>query len=137
MVGLGVKRAMVVCSQDGMDEISAAVPTQVTEVRDGEVKTYEINPADYGFHKAAPSDYIGGTPAENAEITLALLKGAKGAKRDIVVLNAAAGLVVGGMAKDISEGIKLAEKSIDSGAALAKLEELMAVTKRCGEELLS
>lgn len=134
---LGTKRAMVVHSQDGMDEISTAAPTRISEVRDGKVSTYILNPADYGF-AAAPADaYIGGSIADNALITTAILSGEAGYKRDIVVMNAAAGLVVGGLADDLADGIKQAAAVIDSGAALAKLNELRAYSHSCKEGLLS
>ncbi len=138
MLALGVRRAMVVHSLDGLDEISTAAPTLVSEVRDGEVKSYQLDPADFGFKKAPADAYLGGTPAENAIITREILQGASGAKRDIVLVNAAAALVVGGMAGDFNEGIQLAITSIDSGVALNKLEELKRFSNSFeGESLLS
>ncbi|MDD4601815.1 Anthranilate phosphoribosyltransferase [bioreactor metagenome] len=136
LIGLGVERAMVVHSLDGMDEISTAAPTKVAEVNNGELKYYTINSADYGFAASSLDDYQGGSPAENAVILLKILTGATGAKRDIVLINAAAALVVGGLAEDMKEGILLAAKSIDSGAALAKLQALKQISSKYKEESL-
>ena len=133
--GLGVRRAMVVHSLDGMDEISTLAPTQVTEVRDGEIKSYVIDPAHYGFTGGTPADYVGGTPADNAQIIIDILKGQTGAKRDIVLINAAAALLVADKVATLEEGIEVARASIDSGAALAKLEELRSASQRYKEEL--
>lgn len=133
--GLGVRRAMVVHSLDGMDEISTLAPTQVTEVRDGEIRSYVIDPADYGFTGGAAEDYIGGTPDDNAQIIISILKGQTGPKRDIVLINAAAALVVADKVATLEEGIAVAKQSIDSGAALAKLEELRSASQRYKEEL--
>lgn len=133
LIGLGVRRAMVVNSLDGMDEISTAAPTRVTEVDNGSIKSYTINPQDYGFKAGGIEDYQGGSPADNAAIIISLLKGASGAKRDVVLINAAAALVVGGLADDIRDGINLAAHSIDSGAALGKLEALKDFSRQYGE----
>ncbi|WP_378954869.1 anthranilate phosphoribosyltransferase [Pelosinus sp. sgz500959] len=131
---LGVRRAMVVHSFDGMDEISTLAPTQVTEVRDAEIRSYIIEPADYGFNSGVPEDYLGGTPEDNAEIIIEILKGQKGAKRDIVLMNAAAALLVADKAATLEEGLTIAAASIDSGAALAKLEGLRSASQRYKEE---
>lgn len=133
--GLGVRRAMVVHSFDGMDEISTLAPTQVTEVRDGEIKSYIIDPLQYGFTSGVPEDYLGGTPEDNAQIIIELLKGKMGAKRDIVLMNAAAALLVADKVESIEEGLEAARLSIDSGAALAKLESLRSASQRYKEEL--
>lgn len=133
LMGLGVERAMVVHSLDGMDEISTAAPTKVAELIDGAIKSYTINPEDYGFQAASLADYQGGTPADNAAIVLGILQGEQGAKRDIVVINAAAALVIGGLAENLSDGIRLAVDSIDSGAALSKLQELKKFSDTCRE----
>jgi anthranilate phosphoribosyltransferase len=122
--GLGVQRAMVVHSFDGMDEISSRVPTQVTEVRNQELRSYVINPVDYGFSANTVEEYRGGTPQENAITIMGILKGQLGAKRDIVLINAAAALLVADKVTTLSEGVALAVRSIDSGAALGKLEAL-------------
>ncbi|CUH96980.1 Anthranilate phosphoribosyltransferase [Propionispora sp. 2/2-37] len=124
LAALGSKRAMVVHSHDGMDEISTAVPTTISEVKGGDVHTYQIDPEKLGFVKPPREAYLGGSALENAKITLDILQGQKGFKRDIVLLNAAAGLIVSGKAESFPEGLELAASSIDCGAALAKLEEL-------------
>jgi len=134
--GLGVRRAMVVHSFDGMDEISTMAPTQVTEVKNDTITSYVIEPADYGFANGNPADYIGGTPEENANIIVEILKGQTGAKRDIVLMNAAAALLVADKVETLAEGIVLAAQSIDSGAALAKLEALRSASNAYKEELL-
>jgi len=121
---------MVVSSLDGMDEISTVVPTSVAEVRGNTIKSYEINPADYGFSGHRPEDYLGGTPADNARVLRGILQGDQGPKRDIVLINAAAGLVVADKAGSLQEGLILAAESIDSGAALAKLEALVDFSRR-------
>lgn len=130
---VGVKHAMVIASDDGMDEISTNAPTKVSELQAGQIRTYEINPADYGFKPGSISDYAGGTPQENAAITLKILRGEEqGAKRDIVVLNAGAALYVGDKAESIEAGIRLANQMIDSGRALKKLQQLIDETQELG-----
>jgi anthranilate phosphoribosyltransferase len=130
LVGLGVENAMVVHSADGLDEISTAAPTQVAEVCGGTVSSYVLDPAEYGFAPCSLHDYQGGTPEQNAETVAAVLRGARGPKRDIVMLNAAAALKVAGAAKDITEGLAVAADSLDSGAALNKLEALREFSRR-------
>lgn len=136
LVGLGTQRAMVVHSDDGLDEISTAVPTHVSEVQNGMVRDYVIDPAEYGFGSCSVQDYHGGTPQDNAAITLAILQGQAGPKRDVVLLNAAAALMVADKADSIREGLELAANSIDSGAAMEKLEALRNFKYQAGEELL-
>ncbi|TWH49418.1 anthranilate phosphoribosyltransferase [Sporomusa sp. KB1] len=126
---LGVTSAMVVHSFDGLDEISTASPTQVAEVRGEEIRSYVIEPEAYGFTRCTLADYQGGTIEENAQIIIRLLKGEQGFKRDIVLLNAAAALVIADAAGDLEEGIQLAAKSIDSGTAYTKLEALQQFTQ--------
>lgn len=130
LVNLGVKRAMVVHSYDGMDEISTAAPTHVSEVNGENIRHYVINPADYGFAVPEENAYRGGQPEQNAAIVLGVLRGQPGPQRDIVLLNAAAALVVGDKAADIREGLTLAAASLDSGAALGKLEALRQFSRR-------
>ena len=120
----GAHRAFVVHGEDGLDEITTTTTTQVSELADGEVNTYTLNPTELGIPTAQPSDLKGGTPVENAEMTLSVLSGEKGPKRDIVLLNAAAAIVAGGQAEDLTAGLAAAAESIDSGQALAKLEGL-------------
>ncbi|WP_371361465.1 Anthranilate phosphoribosyltransferase [Sporomusa rhizae] len=126
---LGIARAMVVHSQDGLDEISTAMPTYITEVREGEIHSYVLEPENYGFSRCTLADYQGGTIGENAQIILRLLNGEHGPKRDIVILNAAAAMVAADAAANIKEGIELAAQSIDSRAALKKLEALQNFTQ--------
>ena len=118
-----LKRALVVYGTDKMDEISASSPTFVCELNSGEYKNYTIKPEDFGLTSCKKEELVGGTPEENAQITLAILKGEKGPKRNAVLLNAGAALYIGGKADSIADGIKLAAELIDSGKALAKLEE--------------
>ena len=124
LLQLQTRRAMVVHGLDGLDEISTSAPTQVSEVVDGQIRSYMIDPADYGLPTASLDAISGGTPEENADIIKNILQGAQGARRDLVLLNAAAALVVAGKAEDIKEGLKIAAESIDSGAALAKLDRM-------------
>ncbi|MDK2826589.1 anthranilate phosphoribosyltransferase [Methanolobus vulcani] len=122
MKKLGVDRAMVVYG-DGMDEISNFSETYVAELKDGNITTYTITPEELGINKATPEDIAGGTPKENAIDIIRILKGEKGPKRDIIVMNSAAALYVAGKAASIKEAIPLAEEVIDSGKALEKLIE--------------
>lgn len=129
MSRLGVERAFVVGGKDHMDEITTTAETVVSEIKDNEVKTFTITPEQFGFKRAALEDLRGGDGAENAKITRAILAGKeKGAKRDIVLLNAGATLYVGGVAASIDEGIKLAEEVIDEGKAVAVLEKLVRLS---------
>ena len=131
MANLGVDRGMVVYGQDSLDEISMCAPTSVCEIRDGKFTFYEITPEQFGYERCEKGALTGGTPAENAEITKAILKGEeKGPKRQAVCLNAGAALYIAGKATSIEEGVKLAESLIDSGAALKKLEEFVEETNK-------
>ena len=131
MANLGVNRGMVVYGQDSLDEISMCAPTSVCEIRDGKFTSYEITPEQFGYERCEKGALTGGTPAENAEITKAILKGEeKGSKRQAVCLNAGAALYIAGKAASIEEGVKLAESLIDSGAALKKLEEFIEETNK-------
>ena len=114
---LGVKRGMVVYGQDKLDEISMCAPTTVCEFDNGEYKTYVIRPEDFGMKTAQKDALKGGTPEENAAITRAILAGEKGVRRDAVLLNAGAGLYVGGKADSLADGVKLAATLIDEGMA--------------------
>jgi anthranilate phosphoribosyltransferase len=136
LVGLGVQRAMVVHSFDGLDEISTSAPTQVVEVQNGELKTYVIHPQELGFSLCDQRAYRGGTPNDNALLLRGVLQGEPGPKRDVVLLNAAAALVVGGKAENLAEGLSVAAASLDSGAAYAKLTELCKLTQTFAEEEL-
>lgn len=131
MANLGVNRGMVVYGQDSLDEISMCAPTSVCGIRDGKFTSYEITPEQFGYERCEKGALTGGTPAENAEITKAILKGEeKGPKRQAVCLNAGAALYIAGKATSIEEGVKLAESLIDSGAALKKLEEFVEETNK-------
>ena len=125
---LGVKSAFVVHGLVGLDELSTVGKTKVSQLQDGKVETYYLNPKELGLSEAKIEDIGGGGPKENAEITRDILAGDFGPKRDIVVLNAAAALVAANQAEDLKSGIKLAEEVIDSGAALEKLEQLITVS---------
>ena len=131
MANLGVNRGMAVYGQDSLDEISMCAPTSVCEIRDGKFTSYEITPEQFGYERCEKGALTGGTPAENAEITKAILKGEeKGPKRQAVCLNAGAALYIAGKAASIEEGVKLAESLIDNGAALKKLEEFVEETNK-------
>lgn len=119
---LGVKRGLVVYGLDKMDEISASSPTAICEINNGEYKSYTITPEEFHLSSCKKEDLVGGTPEENAAITLAILNGEKGPKRNAVLLNAGAALYIGGKAESIAEGVALAAELIDSGKALATLE---------------
>ncbi|MDR0643308.1 MAG: anthranilate phosphoribosyltransferase [Treponema sp.] len=127
---LGVKDALVVFGQDGLDEISMSSPTSVCEARNGTFKTFLITPEEFGFTRCKKEDLLGGSPVENAEITRAILAGAKGPKRDAVLLNSAAALYTARRASSIAEGVSIAQETIDSGKALAQLERFAALSQR-------
>ncbi len=123
---LGLKQAMVVYGEPGLDEISNLGETKISELREGKIKTYFIKPEDFGLKRAKAKDLAGGDKKENAKILLNILTGReKGPKRDIVLLNSAAGIVVGNKAKDLKEGIKIARDVLDKGLAHKKLEEFI------------
>ncbi|AOZ94562.1 anthranilate phosphoribosyltransferase [Paenibacillus crassostreae] len=128
---LGLKRALVVSSHDGLDEISISAPTQISELRRGIVTTYDINPHDLGLEMHPLEDVLGGDAARNAEITRAVLLGEISPYRDVVLANAGACIYISGIADSIAAGVKLAAEAIDSGAAYAKLNQLIQMT---GEE---
>lgn len=128
LISLGVRRGMVVYGNEKLDEISVCAPTTVCEFKDGWYKSYKITPEDFGFETCERSQLLGGTPKENAQITLSILKGEKGAKRNAVLLNAGASLYIGEKAKTMKEGVKLASQLIDSGKALKTLEKFIEVS---------
>jgi anthranilate phosphoribosyltransferase len=127
---LGLHRALVVHGLDGLDEITITGPTRVAEARDGIVRTYEVDPEEFGMQRATLEDISGGDVAENATVVREVLSGMKSPRRDVVLLNAAAALVAGGRADHLADALPLAVKSIDSGAAAAKLEALVGFTTR-------
>ncbi len=127
LANLGVKRALVVYGTDGLDEISLSAPTKVCEVKDGTFTSYEITPEQFGLTRCKKEDLVGGTPAENAQITRDILAGKTGPKRDAVLMNAGAAIYMAGKADSIQVGIDMAKEIIDSGKAaeqLAKFVEL-------------
>jgi anthranilate phosphoribosyltransferase len=125
---VGTKRAFVVHGSDGLDEVTISGETRVAELKDGIIKTYNINPVDY-FGKTYPLEAIrGGDPTVNAQIVKDVLSGKPGACRDVVLINAALAIVAGEKAQDIKEGIKIAEDCIDSGAAIKKLQALIQMS---------
>lgn len=128
LTSLGVKRGMVVYGEDKLDEISLSSPTFICEFNQGEYKSYTITPEDFGFTTCQKEEFVGGTPEENAAITLGILKGEKSPKRDAVLLNAGAALYIGEKAGSFAEGIKLAAELIDSGKALKTLEAFKQIS---------
>ena len=131
---LGTLRAFVVHGADGLDEISNTGPSHISEVREGVVRSSTVRPEDFGLSPSSIQDLRGGDRAENALIIRQVLAGEPGARRDIVLMNAAAALVVGGKAHDFKEGVALAAQSMDSGAAAAKLAGLVALSQRLASE---
>ena len=130
LISLGVRRGMVVYGQDKLDEISLSAPTTVCEIKDGWFKSRVITPEEFGFARCTREDLKGGTPAENAAITRAILSGEQGHKRNAVLLNAGASLYIAGKADTMKDGVALAGELIDSGAATRTLEKLIAVSNR-------
>ena len=130
LVDLGVKRGMVVYGQDKLDEISLSAPTRICEIRDGWFKSSVITPEEFGFTRCNKDELRGGTPQENAGITLDILNGMKGPKRDAVLMNAGAALYICGKAGSMKDGIALASELIDSGKALETLRKLIEVSNR-------
>ena len=130
LLNLGVKRGIVAYGQDGLDEISLSAPTTCCEIRDGKLRSFVLDPTDYGFQLCKKEDLSGGEPKENATITRAILNGEKGPRRDAVVLNAAACIY---MAKDhvtLKEAVKIAEDVIDSGKAKEQLEKFIEISNQ-------
>lgn len=128
LAALGAEHALVVHSRDGLDEISVSAPTRVCEVRDGEVRAYEVTPEELGLKRHDLNELAGGDAKQNALIARDILGGANGARHDVVVANAGAALYVAGLAPSIRDGVQLARESLAGGAALRKLEELIAIT---------
>ena len=127
---LGSRRVMVVNSQDGLDEISLSGITRVAELKEGEIRNYELSPEDFGLPRFELAKIQTRSPQDNARIILGVLSGEKGPHRDVVLVNAAAALSVGGKAGSFREGVELAKNSIDSGAAGEKLRKLAEVTNQ-------
>lgn len=127
LVNLGVKSAMVVFGEDNIDEISLSAPTYVCEAVNGEFKTYEIKPEDFGFTRCKKEDLTGGTPEENAAIARRILEGEKGPKTDAVILNAGAAIHIA-KGCSIMEGIEMAKEAIESGKALEQLNAFVELS---------
>lgn len=129
---LGTKRAFVVHGHDGLDEISICAPTRISELKDGQISTYDIMPEQFFDQAADPENLVGGSPKENAEITKQILNGKKGPKRDVILINTSAALVAAGKAENFKDGIELAANTIDTGEALSKLNALITFTRENG-----
>ncbi len=129
---LGTHRALVVHGADGLDELSTTGINKVTQLYEGEVSTYYLDPRQLGLPLAELSELRGGSSKENAQIMRALLQGERGAKREVVLLNAAAGLLAAEEVADFEEGLNLAAEAIDSGRALNKLEQLVELSQSLG-----
>ncbi len=128
---LGTTEAIVVHGMDGLDEISLSAETRISHLKNGKIESYTLSPEDLGLKRAGREELLGGSPQENAEIAIRILKKEdKGAKRQIVLLNAAAAIAVSGQVRDMKEGLKKAADSIDSGAAARKLEELIQFSSK-------
>lgn len=132
LVNLGSRHCFIVHGSDGLDEISVTGPSRVCEGRDGRVSCYHVEPGQFGMRKASLKAIAGGGPDENADILTAILKGEKGPRRDIALLNAAPAIVACGKAQSLQEGVEAAAASIDSGAAINKLEALKKFTRHAG-----
>lgn len=130
LVELGIKRGMVVYGMDKLDEISMSCPTRICEIKDGWFRTTTITPEDFGFTTCSKDELVGGTPEENAQITKDILSGAKGPKREAVLLNAGASLYIAGKADSMKEGVQLAAGIIDSGKAMETLNKMIEVSNR-------
>ncbi len=129
MKNMGATKALIVNGSDGMDEVTITGKTFVSEIKDGEILEYELDPHDYGMEYGTIEDIKGGTGADNAEIALSIFKGEQGPRRNIILLNAGCGMYIGGKAGSIADGIKLAAEMIDSGKALAMVDKLVKKTK--------
>jgi anthranilate phosphoribosyltransferase len=125
---LGTRHAMIVCSEDSLDELSISAATRVIEVQDGQLEEYSVIPEDVGLTRYPADAVPGGDPAENADITRAVFSGETGAPRDLAVLNAGAAIYLTGRAETLEGGVQLAQEAIDTGAATLKLDEFIALT---------
>jgi anthranilate phosphoribosyltransferase len=130
LCNLGVQKGMVVYGHDGFDEISLSAPTTVCELRDGFIKSYEIEPEQFGLDRCKKEDLIGGTPEENAKITRSILAGEKGPKRNAVLINSAAAIHIAKPDISIKDGIALAAQAIDSGKAAEQLKRFVELSQQ-------
>lgn len=126
---LGCSHALVVHGEDGLDEITITGESRVCELKGGRIRNYTITPEDFGFARASMASLKGGTAEQNAALLRSILSGARVPQRDVVLMNAAAALVAGDRAKTLDQGLKLSQKSLDSGQALAKLEQLVKLSQ--------
>jgi anthranilate phosphoribosyltransferase len=129
LVQLGARRAFVVHGADGVDELSPTGPNNVCEVVDGGVRERTIDPLDLGVDRCSLEDLVGGPPAENAAAIRAVFAGERSGRRSAILLNAAGAIAAGGHAEDLAEGLELAREAVDSGAAAARLDELVEFTR--------
>jgi anthranilate phosphoribosyltransferase len=136
LVGLGCERALVVSADDGMDELSISGETRVIEVADGGTEEWLVTPEEYGLAHAPVEAFAGGSPAQNADVTRAVLDGGGDAARDVSLLNGGAAIMVGGGAKSLAEGIEKAREAIESGLAADVLSRLTELTNELAEESL-
>jgi anthranilate phosphoribosyltransferase len=133
LAALGTEHALLVSSHDGLDELSISAPTRVVEVRDGEISTYDVAPADVGLAVAPAESVPGGDPRENAETAQRIFAGETGPTRparDLALLNAGAAIYAGGGASTLAEGVAAGQEAVDSGAAAAALERFVTATRR-------
>jgi len=130
LCNLGVKNGLVVYGHDGLDEISSGAPTTVCELRDGFIKTYEITPEQFGIERCKKSDLLGGTPAENAAITIKILEGEKGPRRSAVLLNSAAAIHIAKPEIEMKDAITIAAEAIDSGKAREQLRQFVELSQK-------
>ncbi len=130
LANLGSEHSFIVRGEDGLDEITMTTETRITELKNGSIHTYHIKPEDFLLERCKPEALVGGGPEDNARIISDIFGGAKGPGADIVIINAAAALVVGGLSKSLSEGIEFARWSIESGTAKKKLEDLVELSNR-------
>jgi anthranilate phosphoribosyltransferase len=134
---LGATHVLVVCSEDGLDELSTCAPSAVVEVRDGALSSFTVDAAEVGLDGARPDELNGGTPEVNAEIARRIVAGERGAPRDVAVLNAGAGIYASGRADTLEAGVRAAEAAVDSGAAAAVVERYVAFTQEAAREATS
>ena len=130
LVRLGAEHALVVHGKEGLDELSISGPTLVADARDGRVSGYEVEPGDVGLETSPIEAIAGGDPEHNASIVRSVLNGKKGPRRDVLLINAGAGIFAAGLAPDIARGVSMAAESIDGGKARAALESLVELSNR-------
>jgi anthranilate phosphoribosyltransferase len=127
---LETRHALLVCGEDGVDELSISAPTLVVEVLDGELRKYTVTPEEVGLRRASLDAVPGGDPRQNADTARRIFAGETGVARDLAVLNAGAAIYAGGCSQSLEEGVRAAERTIDSGAATATLERFVQCSRR-------